>query len=95
MVYLQFTLLIRVNRCKYLFWKPPVHRGHLCCEEGMRLQALRLDHQLHDAVQVAVVQHGPLPARKEIRDDALEERQVHLQELGEVNILHGRVMGYI
>lgn len=61
-----------------MFRKSHVHRGHLCCEERVRLQPLSLDHQLHDAVQVAVAQHGPLPAREEIGDNALEERQVHL-----------------
>lgn len=63
---------------------------HLRGEERVGLQALRLNYQFHHAVEGAVVQHGPLAARKEVGDDALKQGEVHLQELWEVHVLQTR-----
>lgn len=56
-------------------------------EEGVGLEPLGFDYQLHYTIEGAVVQHWPFPAWEQVGDDAFEQRQVHLQEFREIDVL--------
>lgn len=61
--------------------------AYLGSEEGVGLEPLGLNYQLHYAVEGAVVQHWSFPAWEQVGDDAFEQRQVHLQEFREIDVL--------